>query len=1149
MPALFERLLDVHKKSVREHVTPDSEDDLWLIFRLVAATMKDLVLVVDGMDELSDHTGSDLLFDELVKVADNAQTGGNIVKVVITSRPTHIVSNVHTRSYVIKQADTTPDVAALVHERINSSEELHKLDPKMKSDISAKIVQGAEGMFLWAVLVIQECRNRRSDEDIEIMLKAVPKGLNEIYATILSSLDFNEDTRRIFSWLLVVARPLHLDEITSVLTTELGYDTAKERNTETADDVRKACGPLIKIEGGIVKFVHPSLVEYMTGTAFREKYGWTLSTCHSEVAHRSLAYLSFPIEGNFQSDSPGLEVTANEDSQQRLDKVTEGRLLLKYSIHYWAYHLLKSSPTATFLHTFLGQDCKSFPRHQALAWAENVLWPSTFTAKTKVEIYKIAVEIREAVFHHAEIEVIQTRFGLARAWEEYGDNENATIEYRKCWEACQELEGDQIEASLECAKQLALNLELRGLEQQAGEIYDWTWKALSRVRGPVNPQTLSAARELAWFHQKHHQDQECLDVYRGIWEVCIVAFGQVDPRSIVAGTTLARTCQIAKQDGESLKVYQTIWDAAQKECRSTDPGYLTAAIDFFQALENCSKQEDAEKFLHSLLEQFENSPPGSSTQALFINLKLELVRLYRRKGDLDKSTSTILDLNDLCCQSLCAEDIADSFLTSIEAVIAERRQPGSEDVTKLPELLYKFLLKKRSPPDATVVEAARQLALSYEHDSKGEMAKDILDDCFKKLSAPGVMNTAVIVAGDNLGLFYQKGNSWNDAAAVWETLLQGLWPPFVAGAEAVPPDSFVTEAFETAQKLGMSHEKTGSRKDAKIVYLRLFAVCQKFLGIEDKRTEFAAGRLSGVLQREGSMGSAIEVYKGIYTSRQEILSASSISTVEWGMRLARLYISVDEITKAEDVYIEMLNGLERDWGKSFSTTVEVSMALAEVYGDQRMKLHKAEGLYQGLWVLCLREKLINGRPGTDKWKFALGTVINLRNRLYRLYGSQRASVRLCRVAKEYRQMCLETFGEGHREHIIGILRYGEILTKWKQSTEAQKVHAELLRICLKSNGPYEEADVKMRMEIGASWEKSGRAGDATLLYEKLLEKDSVNNIGSMPELMVEVILRLTKRYKKDKTKGDRSRVDVWKIMGGSAFSFQRSRHKRSYETR
>jgi hypothetical protein len=67
-----------------------------------------------------------------------------------------------------------------------------------------------------------------------------------------------------------------------------------------------------------------------------------------------------------------------------------------------------------------------------MAWAENVLWPSTFTAKARLEVYKIALEIQEILFEHTKIEVIQTRLGLAKTLEEFGDNERATSEFQKC---------------------------------------------------------------------------------------------------------------------------------------------------------------------------------------------------------------------------------------------------------------------------------------------------------------------------------------------------------------------------------------------------------------------------------------------------------------------------------------------------------------------------------------------------------------------------------------------------------------------------------------------------------------------------------------------------------------------------------------------
>ncbi|KAH7150615.1 hypothetical protein DER46DRAFT_578650 [Fusarium sp. MPI-SDFR-AT-0072] len=269
-PALFERLLDIHKNSVQEHVIPDSEEDLWLVFRLVAATVKDLVMVIDGLDELIDvHNGPILLFEQLVKVADNARERENTFKVVVTTRPPYTVTSAHTRQYNIEQSDTATDVATTVAHNINLLEEFQGLHPEVRSDISAKVIHGADGMFLWANIIVQGLRNRQSSEDIETMLKSAPKDLDELYDRMLSSLDLkSEDTRRTFSWLLVAARPLHMDELAIVLTTEPGREAAKKRKSDIAEDVCKACGPLIKIDGGFVRFVHVSLKQYMEGKPF-----------------------------------------------------------------------------------------------------------------------------------------------------------------------------------------------------------------------------------------------------------------------------------------------------------------------------------------------------------------------------------------------------------------------------------------------------------------------------------------------------------------------------------------------------------------------------------------------------------------------------------------------------------------------------------------------------------------------------------------------------------------------------------------------------------------------------------------------------------------------------------------------------------------
>jgi hypothetical protein len=241
--------------------------------------------------------------------------------------------------------------------------------------------------------------------------------------------------------------------------------------------------------------------------------------------------------------------------------------------------------------------------------------------------------------------------------------------------------------------------------------------------------------------------------------VCINAFGPVDTQSIAAGTTLARTLQITKQNSESLKVYQAIWNSVCKECQPLDPKYLTAAIDLFQALENCSKQRDAKGFLDLVLEQFKKASPSTAMQALFVEFKLESVRYHKRQGNMAKSTSVILDLNRLCCDSLSTRDVAASLLSSIKTVVAELRQHEIQGAAELPKLLYKYLLMKHDPPNFATVEAAQQLAILFEHNSMKQEARQTLEDSVKKCTATRVIDAAAIQACNNLGLYNQRGNS------------------------------------------------------------------------------------------------------------------------------------------------------------------------------------------------------------------------------------------------------------------------------------------------------------------------------------------------------------------------------------------------------
>ena len=130
--------------------------------------------------------------------------------------------------------------------------------------------------FRWAYCQLEALR-KCPLRNISRTLKKLPRTLDETYGRILQGIPEAkwEDAHRIFQWLTISSRPLHVEELAEVFAIDFDEETSgipnfelswRDQNSETA--VLSACSTLIIVvesEGQkIVQFSHFSVREYLT---------------------------------------------------------------------------------------------------------------------------------------------------------------------------------------------------------------------------------------------------------------------------------------------------------------------------------------------------------------------------------------------------------------------------------------------------------------------------------------------------------------------------------------------------------------------------------------------------------------------------------------------------------------------------------------------------------------------------------------------------------------------------------------------------------------------------------------------------------------------------------------------------------------------
>jgi hypothetical protein len=272
LPALIDHVMPYYISQGTNMV--ESLGTLWKIFRAVTTDRKYLdgvYVFVDALDECDETSRENLLsyfeqhFNDISKDSDST-----FLKVVATSRPYPRIEHSLPSDFCIRLK--TEDAEGRINEDISSfiSHTINKImgaeyDKGLLKDIEDSMKAQADGMFLWASLVIEDLRVTPLKE-IRDKLKTIPSGIDALYRNLLDQLGQRPNTAKMASkilmWVVNAPRPMKIQELAWACTTERSHKAASSVDTELIEYFRtdiKHCGPILKIDkAGEVKLVHQS---------------------------------------------------------------------------------------------------------------------------------------------------------------------------------------------------------------------------------------------------------------------------------------------------------------------------------------------------------------------------------------------------------------------------------------------------------------------------------------------------------------------------------------------------------------------------------------------------------------------------------------------------------------------------------------------------------------------------------------------------------------------------------------------------------------------------------------------------------------------------------------------------------------------------
>ncbi|KAF8250391.1 TPR-like protein [Wilcoxina mikolae CBS 423.85] len=326
-------------------------DDIWPVFQRAIENAPPGYFIVDALDECNNSVAEVAAF--INKFTKFVMAAEGDYKVVVTSRPELEPPGTENGCaspwllHRIETSDVQADIELFTSTMLDKSSVLRAYPPGVKDCLKKAIINGSEGMILWASLMISEIEQKCWD--VEAVLEKSPSGLSDLYHSILRRFiinpQFADRHMQVLRLVLAAAQPLRPDQVGFAVSIIEGlsdkYGDAHElfHRLYGMSNIVREVSPLVTLmPDGTAQLVHASLKDFLVGPELRgiaerepnlSLFVFHPLQLHEPIASALVSYLSFDC---FREEIGG-----------SLKEVDEKYPLLEYASRYFIWHLTNTS--------------------------------------------------------------------------------------------------------------------------------------------------------------------------------------------------------------------------------------------------------------------------------------------------------------------------------------------------------------------------------------------------------------------------------------------------------------------------------------------------------------------------------------------------------------------------------------------------------------------------------------------------------------------------------------------------------------------------------------------------------------------------------------------------------------------------------------
>ncbi|CCA76431.1 hypothetical protein PIIN_10424, partial [Serendipita indica DSM 11827] len=314
-----------------------------------------VILVIDALDECK----SRLQRRELIEVLSKAVQGSKNLKIFMTSRPDPVIeaalgslaiqTKLEDRLHDVNHQDNVDDIALYVHKT---------LDGVLSEDKRQRLIDKANGLFIWASTACQELKNEetfQSPESIYSRLISVDQTgeIDDVYNLLFERMDTKSYPIMcsLLALLLAAFEPLSVADLDDI-SRDIGA-------TGDANALVRNLGSVLSVDPStnLIQFRHPTFVEYLrrcshtSATGKRSDLYLDIATAHGQAASWCLKRLMSRRDGlKFNICQIESSFSLNReipDIDARVSRFIPRRL--RYAGSHWLFHMAETNDSWRFM--------------------------------------------------------------------------------------------------------------------------------------------------------------------------------------------------------------------------------------------------------------------------------------------------------------------------------------------------------------------------------------------------------------------------------------------------------------------------------------------------------------------------------------------------------------------------------------------------------------------------------------------------------------------------------------------------------------------------------------------------------------------------------------------------------------------------------